>query len=269
MSSSQDPVQFASPAASLAPTEPATSFTASTVPDEPETASPQVRWVLDFMYPSKEGAQFVECYVCEGPRMSLEQSQNRNPPALVIFSNAHVLFTAPPPNYAFRETFFLVETILRDFGRDGWGAVKPDNINSSLCSVGVLLGVKTHALTKAMRKAARQITKGCMDIPDDGEWDCTADAKDLCECRGCLARYGRQTGAGSKRQLAIDEEEEDRIENRTIIFRRENISYPFVASSINPASPSETSEDDDEVEEIPKRRKRQHWTLQTSVAEKE
>jgi hypothetical protein len=46
-----------------------------------------------------------------------------------------------------------------------------------------------------------------MAISDDDEGDCTAEAKDLCECESCLKRYGKKIGAGSKRQLEIDEEE--------------------------------------------------------------
>lgn len=219
MSPSQDTVQVASPAASLTPTEPAISFTASTVPDEPENASPEVRWILEFIYPSKDGAKSAHCYACEGPRISLEQSQNLKTPALVIFNNAHVLFTERPDNYGFCERLFLLETTLRNFKKDSWGAVKPDNIYTSLCSVGTLLEVKTHELTKAMRETARKIMESCMEISDDGEWDCTAEAKDLCECKGCLERYGKETGAGSKRQLEIDEEE-DRKEQRTVKFLR-------------------------------------------------
>ncbi|KAH0829979.1 hypothetical protein FOPE_10639 [Fonsecaea pedrosoi] len=209
-----------SPAASLAPTEPAISLVAPTVPDEPETPSPELRWILHFIYSWEGGVKSVDCYVCEGPKIPLKQSEALSTPALVIFSNAHVLFTEPPPNDAFRETPFLTSKTLRDFSKDSWGAVKPDNINISLCSVGALLGVKTYKRTRAIRRAARKIMKGCMDISydDDGEWDCTAEAKDLCECQDCLGRYGRPTGAGSKRQLAIDDEERDRIENRTVTF---------------------------------------------------
>ncbi|KIW76827.1 hypothetical protein Z517_09271 [Fonsecaea pedrosoi CBS 271.37] len=233
-----------SPAASLAPTEPAISFAGPAVPDEPEAPSPELRWILHFIYSWKGEMKSVDCYVCEGPKIPLKQSEALSTPALIIFSNAHVLFTEPSPNDAFRETLFLTSKTLRDFSKDSWGAVKPDNINISLCSVGTLLGVKTYKRTRAIRRAARKITKGCMDISDDdGEWDCTAEAKDLCECKDCLGRYGRPTGAGSKRELAIDDEERDRIENRTVTFTL-NVSSPFIASSINPASLPEISEED-------------------------
>ena len=162
----------------------------------------------------------VHCYAYEGPKTQLEQ--NLDTPALVIFSNAHVLFTAAPipVDQAFYGSPILHENMLEAFKKDGWDTVKPENISNSLWRVGLYLEVKTHEPTKAMREAAQEIMNACMEISeDDDEGECTAEAKDLCDCEDCVERYGKDTGPGSLRQLKIDEEEEDRMANRMVFPR--------------------------------------------------
>jgi hypothetical protein len=111
-------------------------------------------------------------------------------------------------NQAFyRRALRLHEIVLRSFRKDSWETVKPDNIDSSLCSIGTLLDVKTDEVRKDIGVAARKITRECIANSDNDEGDCTAEAKDLCECESCLKRYGKKIGASSKRQLEIDKEE--------------------------------------------------------------